>query len=62
MATKLSAFIAVLLMAALIAPPQIAPVGAPVGSVVVKDESRQKASPRPLVLAQYSRCWNGRCR
>ncbi len=62
MATKLSAFIAVLLMAALIAPPQTAPGDGPVGSVLVKDESGQNVSPAPVVVAQYSRCWNGRCR
>jgi len=62
MATKLSAFIAVLVVAVLTLPPQIAPVGAPAGTVVVKDDNRRDASRAPVVLAQYTRCWNGRCR
>jgi hypothetical protein len=58
MMTKLSGLIAVLLLAALAAPPQVAPVGAPAGSVIVKNDNHEK----PVVLAQYTRCWNGRCR
>jgi len=62
MTTKFSAFIIVFLVSALTALPQIAPVGNPIGTVVVNNDVRRGASPEPVVLAQYTRCWNGRCR
>jgi hypothetical protein len=61
MRTSLSALITVLLVTAVAGTLRIPQVDHPAGSVAVKDHSRD-TSAETVVLAQYTRCWNGRCR
>ncbi len=63
MAMKLSLSIAAAFVAAtLVGLSAIQPVDHPAGTATVDRMSREQAPAAPIVLAQYSRCWNGRCR